>query len=329
MSRDTEPAAGTSGPVRSRPRGAIPCRQGRDPQVHLGGVAASRRLLAMPSEPQVNVPNRHRAGSAICGCNRPNAGKSGSNGNARLPCSQDMAIGMNEADRPNGTEMQPEDARSAGRCEDIQAERADQPQNSVRGDAGLGHESREPRTRAEYAEDMRAHSPVASASDATDSHATEPPPRQSAADNKQEELYVDGLDVEVTHNPAEGLWVEGLPGEIPDKPVGDPYGTAHVGDVLYGFEGSKLSKIEELNQILCEHLDDIGDEACRDSDTIQDLLDKNLRPTHSAVYERMPAISPEGTSHAINIGHGVDAVLAIAAINVSLANRFNKKRHRE
>jgi hypothetical protein len=237
---------------------------------------------------------------------------------------------MNEADSSNGTEMRPDEAGQPGSGEDIQAEHADEPQASVPGDAGLGRESRERRTRAEYAEDMRAHSPVAPASDAADSHATEPLPRQSAADNKPEELYVGGLEVEVTHNPAEGLWVEGLPGEIPDKPVGDPYGTAHVGDVLYSLEGSNLSKVEEFNQILCEHLDDISDEACRDADTIQDLLDKKLRPTHSAVYERMPAISPDETGrHTVNTGHGVDAALAIAAISISLGSWLRKRRQKE
>jgi hypothetical protein len=145
-------------------------------------------------------------------------------------------------------------------------------------------------------------------------------------------LYVDGREVEVTHNQAEGLWVDGLPGEIPGTPVGDPYGTAQVGDVLYGAEDSKLSKSEAINRTMCEHLDDIDEEISHDAETIQDLLDKNPRPTHSALsYDRMPALTSEENGHGFNVGHGVEASLVIGAVFVRLANktrqgnRFHKK----
>jgi hypothetical protein len=46
---------------------------------------------------------------------------------------------------------------------------------------------------------------------------------------EDQKVYVDGHEIEVTGDPADGIWVPGLPGEVPDK----------TGDVLAGPEKEK------------------------------------------------------------------------------------------
>ena len=58
-------------------------------------------------------------------------------------------------------------------------------------------------------------------------------------------VYVDGRDVEATHNPADGIWFEAM-GEIPDAPPADPYGTGRAGEVVASPDEMKCQGLNDL-----------------------------------------------------------------------------------
>jgi hypothetical protein len=141
---------------------------------------------------------------------------------------------------------------------------------------------------------------------------------------------VDGREIEITHDRADGLWVEGLPGEVPGTPEGDPYGTARVGDMMTSPESSRLSRSEKAARTMCERLDDITEELDHSAETLQDLLDKAPRPTHSGtVQDRMPVISSGGADHEINVGHVLDAALVLTAVGVKLHQIHERRQERK
>ena len=58
-----------------------------------------------------------------------------------------------------------------------------------------------------------------------------------------ETVYVDGREVEVTHDPEEGVWFGGM-GEVPEAPEGDPRRAGHAGEAFDG--GYEKFKAPEL-----------------------------------------------------------------------------------
>jgi hypothetical protein len=141
-------------------------------------------------------------------------------------------------------------------------------------------------------------------------------------------VYVDGRDVEATHNPADGLWFEGM-GEIPDAPMGDPYGTGRAGEVVASPDEMKMSRLERLNRVVCERLDDIADEIDRDAETIQDLHFKDPprppSPTFKGMADRTPQISPLAVDHGVDFGHGLEAALVAGAVSVKIGHWMHEK----
>jgi hypothetical protein len=120
-------------------------------------------------------------------------------------------------------------------------------------------------------------------------------------------VYVDGREVQATHNPADGIWFEGM-GEIPDAPIGDPYGTGRAGEVVTSPEEVKKSTYERLNHVLCERFTDITDEIERDTEKIQDLHSKDppqsRAPNFAGTADRSPEVSPTAVDHGVDFGHG-------------------------
>jgi hypothetical protein len=141
-------------------------------------------------------------------------------------------------------------------------------------------------------------------------------------------VYVDGREVQATHNPADGIWFEGM-GEIPNAPPGDPYGTGRAGEVVTSPEEIKKSTYERLNHVLCERFDDITDEIERDTETIQDLHSKDPpqrpAPTFAGTADRSPEISPFAVDHGVDFGHSLEAALVMAAVGAKIVNRVYEK----
>jgi len=141
-------------------------------------------------------------------------------------------------------------------------------------------------------------------------------------------VYVDGRDVAATHNPADGIWFEGM-GEIPDAPMGDPYGTGRAGEVVASPDEMKMSRLERLNRVVCERLDDIADEIERDAETIQDLHYKDPprppSPTFNGTADRSPQISPLTVDHGVDFGHGLEAALVAGAVGAKMGHWVYEK----
>ncbi len=141
-------------------------------------------------------------------------------------------------------------------------------------------------------------------------------------------VYVDGREVEATHNPADGIWFQGM-GEIPDAPLGDPYGTGRAGEVVANPDDVKLSRLERFSDVVCERLDDIVDQIDHNAEIVQDLHLKDPpqppSPTFKGTADRSPQISPVTVDHGLDFGHGLDAALVIGAVGVKMGNWVHEK----
>jgi hypothetical protein len=144
------------------------------------------------------------------------------------------------------------------------------------------------------------------------------------ASSGSEKAYVDGREVEVTHQPADGIWVSGLPGEMPETPYGDPYGTAKVGEVVPG-DAPPRSRADRLFSTFCERGDDLTDIAEKGLDEMQHIL--GPRPptiTESPVGVNLQA--PETPHLEIDAGSMATALLALGVGAWGL-HRMLERRH--
>jgi len=143
-------------------------------------------------------------------------------------------------------------------------------------------------------------------------------------------VYVDGREVEATHNPADGVWFAGL-GGIPDAPPGDPSGTGRAGEVIASPDEVKMSRLERFNRVVSERLDDIVEQTDHIAETVQDLHHKDPPrppvPIFTGTADRSPEISPFTADHGVDFGHGLDAALVIGAVGIKMGNWVHEKWH--
>jgi hypothetical protein len=123
-----------------------------------------------------------------------------------------------------------------------------------------------------------------------------------------QKAYVDGREVDVTHQPADGVWVSGLPGEMPGTPYGDPYGTAKVGEVLTGAE-SPRSRPDQLFSMFCERGDDLVDIAEKGLNEMQHILGPRP-PTLTEAPVQVRYAQPDTPYHEIDAGSMATSLLA-------------------
>jgi hypothetical protein len=118
-------------------------------------------------------------------------------------------------------------------------------------------------------------------------------------------------------------------GEIPDAPIGDPYGTGRAGEVVTSPEEVKKSTYERFNHVLRERFDDIIGEIERDTETIQDLHSKDPpqspAPTFAGTADRSPEISPTTVDHGVDFGHGLEVALVLCAVGAKIVNQVYEK----
>jgi len=99
---------------------------------------------------------------------------------------------------------------------------------------------------------------------------TEPPAGQGAGETRK--VYVDGHEIEVTENPADGIWIPGLPGEVPDK----------TGDVLAAPEDAKRSLGDKFFHAAVEGTDDLYEGVEKNASLSYDAL-RHPPPAHAEV----------------------------------------------
>jgi hypothetical protein len=228
-------------------------------------------------------------------------------------------------------DMQSRPPLEQDRAPDHENDPSHEPETTGAGPPADDAELAEPRSLPEVADEARADSgPSTSATGGEqlgEAHQAEADGRDWL-DDRFSVVYVDGREVQATHDPADGIWFEGM-GEIPDAPIGDPYGTGRAGEVVTSPEEVKRSTYERLNHVLCERFDDIADEIDRDTETIQDLHSKDPphspSPTFAGTADRSPEISPMAADHGVDFGHGLEAALVMAVVGAKIVNGVYEK----
>jgi hypothetical protein len=198
------------------------------------------------------------------------------------------------------------------------------------------------RTRDEYAKAVREHLPGGSDTSEIGDGTGEKAPADSDSGNDQisggaehdrskpgrdslqaedgpGKVYVDGREIEVTHDPRDGLWIQGM-GEIPNAPIGDPYGTGKTGDVMTSGEATKRTRLDRFMQTAVERFDDIAEQGQRLGETASGALE-NPRPTGTEIRRPGPDSVPSVPDRADTAGHAVAAVLAVAVIGAVTARK--------
>jgi hypothetical protein len=128
---------------------------------------------------------------------------------------------------------------------------------------------------------------------------------------RPEKVYVDGREVVATHNARDGIWVEGM-GEIPDAPVGDPYGTGKTGDVVAS--GKDKPRAERARSQFFDRYDDISDTVEKVSDEISQIFKRPPASGRADVPTRSGAPDGSGHEHGVDVPDATKALLAAGAL---------------
>lgn len=149
--------------------------------------------------------------------------------------------------------------------------------------------------------------------------------QDSTTDHAGREMaYVEGREIEITHNRADGLWVSGLPGELPNAPYGDPFGTARAGEVIASNEKNETARAERLISKFCERADDILDITEKDLNEAQDIF--SPRPTHTEVPVQVTHYTPVTPYHEIDAGSMATALMALGVAAWGVHHWWQQKR---
>jgi hypothetical protein len=111
---------------------------------------------------------------------------------------------------------------------------------------------------------------------------------------------VDGHEIEITGNPADGIWIPGLPGEVPDK----------IGDVLAGPE-KKRPVGSRFFHAMVDDANDLFESAGKNADAFG-----HIQPTHTSSPARADRQTLEATQFPLpdagNIAQGILALGILA-----------------
>jgi hypothetical protein len=158
--------------------------------------------------------------------------------------------------------------------------------------------------------------PAASELAATGAGGTEEPgaePETIFFQGKPETVTYEGKDLKVTHDAADGVWIEGMPGDPPLK----------IGEVLSSTDEGEHSWLEGLCKEATREAEDLTDTG----EKLADLIQKQFGsppPTHTTTLHQAPENSAGGSEHRIDVGHGVDAVLALAVVGAAAAYKLRE-----
>lgn len=116
---------------------------------------------------------------------------------------------------------------------------------------------------------------------------------------ENEKVYVDGHEIEITGDPADGIWIPGLPGEVPDK----------TGDVLSGPERPKPPG-DRFFHAMVDGADDLFDGVEKNAGLAYDAL-QHPPPASAEVGVPASRHTPEAQHHAPEAGGFATGILAL------------------
>jgi hypothetical protein len=122
-----------------------------------------------------------------------------------------------------------------------------------------------------------------------------------------ETVYVDGREVEVTHDPDDGVWFGGM-GEVPEVPEGDPSGAGHAGEAFDG--GYEKFKAPELKAKVYSDYESVNDIVENDADELGRLLDRPQGKAEVSVQTHHDSILQAGVDHGVDAPDAAKAILA-------------------
>ena len=205
------------------------------------------------------------------------------------------------ADQPMHQQAAPaEDARETG------TERPDDPENA-------GHSETVPAFRHQEGEGQRKDLSSAGPAEAKGTDTTgerqdgvgeDSNAGRQAKPGEPEKVYVNGHEIEVTGNPADGLWIQGLPGEVPDK-AGDVFASPEK-------EISEKSRGDKLFDEAIDVSDDFFDNVEKNGNIVSQIVDRP--PTHAEVPVSVHGHTPETQYHAPEAGGLATGVLALGIV---------------
>jgi hypothetical protein len=136
-----------------------------------------------------------------------------------------------------------------------------------------------------------------------------------------ETVYVDGGEVEVTHDPEEGVWFGGM-GEVPEAPEGDPNGAGHAGEAFDG--GYEKTKSAEVKATLWSKGETVNDVAENVSDEVGRLFDRPQGKAEVNVQTHHDSILQAGVDHGVYVPDAAKAILAAGLLTWEVARAAHK-----
>lgn len=127
-----------------------------------------------------------------------------------------------------------------------------------------------------------------------------------------ETVTIDGQEIVVTHDRADGLWVSGLPGDPPRR----------IGDVLDGADEPEPARGQKLFRQAIEHGDDLLDSMEKNVDLGHDAL---RPPVHAEVPVSVPGAGHEVPHHDIDAGNAATAALTFGLLTWAAGNWAGRK----
>jgi hypothetical protein len=129
---------------------------------------------------------------------------------------------------------------------------------------------------------------------------------------KGRKVYVDGHEIEVTGDAADGIWIKGLPGEVPDK----------IGDVLAGPEKTKGSRGDNLFHKAVEGAEDLYDGLEKNTSLGYDMF-QHPGPTHAEVGVPGGHPTRDAQQHyAADMGGMATGILTVGILGVAAGHRL-------
>jgi hypothetical protein len=141
--------------------------------------------------------------------------------------------------------------------------------------------------------------------------------RESESTTKKPEpqkVYADGHEIVVTHDQTLPLWVGNLPGDVPGAPIGDPYGTAEVGEYIPAGE-SKKTRLERVQQAAVRTFDDTADVAEHYANATGEVL----KPTSTEA--RVPSDPVAHSGYGTSTGDYIAGTLAFAIVGTAAVQK--------
>lgn len=136
-----------------------------------------------------------------------------------------------------------------------------------------------------------------------------------AQPGEPEKIYIDGHEIEVTGDPADGLWIQGLPGKVPDK-AGDAFATPEK-------QAEEKARSDKVFGHVVEVSDDLFDSVEKNANVASQVMERP--PTHAEIPVSVQRPMAETQYHTPEAGSIATATLALG-ITVWAGGRWISER---